>query len=81
MSYTSDTALAHSGDYPGELTVFGNNLFVAQIFGGDLESCTLAPNSVSGCHTVATLTGGGSDSSGTTAVLTVVKKKNTTRSE
>ena len=68
MKYTSDTKLAKK-DAPTELTVFKNTLFVAQAYGGDLESCKLAPNKVSGCHTVATLTGAGSGDGGSTAVF------------
>lgn len=70
MSYTGDTALAHN-DQPSQLTVFENNLFVAQVRNGDVEACKLAPNKVSHCHTVVTLTGASiSDQGGSTAIFT-----------
>jgi hypothetical protein len=70
ISYTGDTALAHK-DQPSELTLLGNTLFVAQVSDGDVEACNLAPNKVSHCHTVATLTGANiGNQGGSTAIFT-----------
>jgi hypothetical protein len=54
-----------------ELTLLGNTLFVAQVGDGDVEACNLAPNKVSHCHTVATLTGANiGNQGGSTAIFT-----------
>jgi hypothetical protein len=70
MSYTGDTPLAHKYE-PSELTILGNDLFVAQVEDGDVEACTLAPNKVSHCHSVVKLTGASlSNQGGSTAIFT-----------
>jgi hypothetical protein len=69
MSSGGDTPLENPGLRPTQLTVAGNNLFVAQNHGGDLEDCALAPDSVSNCHSIATLTGAGSGVGGSAAIF------------
>ena len=79
MSSGGDTPLQNPGaaDHdlvppvlvPTQLTVAGNNLFVAQRYGGDLEDCALAPNSVYNCHSIATLTGAFSGVGGSAAIF------------
>ena len=70
MTYTGDTPLAHKYQ-PSELTIVGNNLFVAQVQDGDVEACTLGPNKVSHCHSVAKLTGASLfNQGGSTAIFT-----------
>lgn len=73
MSYTGDTALADPTGQPTDFALRGDNLLVAQTYGGDLEDCTLATDNVSDCHTVATLTGAGSGNGGSVAILTEKK--------
>jgi hypothetical protein len=54
---------------PTQVTVTGNNLLVAQRYGGDLEDCALAPNSVYDCHSIATLTGAFSGVGGSATIF------------
>jgi hypothetical protein len=69
MSSGGDTPLQNPGLRASQVTVAGNNLFVAQNHGGDLEDCALAPDSVSNCHSIATLTGAGSGVGGSAAIF------------
>jgi hypothetical protein len=69
MSPGGDTPLQNPPDVPTQVTVAGNNLLVAQRYGGDLEDCALAPNSVYNCHSIATLTGAGSGVGGSAAIF------------
>ena len=73
VAYGGDTSLAGKlkpnyppDAYPTELTVAGDNLIVAGQ--GELQDCALAPDGVSGCKTIATLTGAGGSQSGSTAI-------------
>ncbi|HLH47547.1 MAG TPA: hypothetical protein VKV25_10325, partial [Acidimicrobiales bacterium] len=68
VTYLGEATL-QVADEPTEMTVVGNNLLVAGGTGGDVENCTLAPTGVSGCHTIATLPGGGGSTSGSVAVV------------
>jgi hypothetical protein len=67
ITFGGDTPLALAGA-PFSLAVFGSDLFVAQTFNGDVEDCALATTGVSGCHTIATLTGAGSGEAGSVAI-------------
>jgi hypothetical protein len=68
ITFGGDTPLALTGDQPFSLAVFGSNLFVAQAHNGDVEDCALATTGVSGCHSIATLTGAGTGNGGSVAI-------------
>jgi hypothetical protein len=68
ITFGGDTPLALTGDDPQSMAVLGSDLFVAQDFGGDVEDCALATTGVSGCHTIATLTGAGFSEDGSVAI-------------
>jgi hypothetical protein len=68
IAFGGDTPLAITNDQPFSIAVFGSDLFVAQTFGGDVEDCALASTGVSGCRTIATLTGAGSGVGGSVAI-------------
>jgi hypothetical protein len=68
ITFGGDTPLALAGDDPFSMAVFGSDLFVAQALNGDVEDCALATTGVSGCHTIATLTGAGTGNVGSVAI-------------
>jgi hypothetical protein len=68
IAFGGDTPLSLTGDQPFSLAVFGSNLFVAQAGNGDVEDCALATTGVSGCHTIATLSGAGTGNGGSVAI-------------
>jgi hypothetical protein len=67
IAFGGDTPLAVN-DLPTSMAVFGSALFVAQENGGDVEECALTTTGVSGCLTIATLSGAGTGSQGSVAI-------------
>lgn len=67
MAYGGDTHLQVNDD-PVQILAAGHYVLVAQAYGGDLEACHVTLVKVSGCRTVASLTGAGSGFSGSVAI-------------
>jgi hypothetical protein len=67
IAFGGDTPVAITGDDPTSMAVIASDLFVAQR-AGDVEDCALATTGVSGCHTIATLTGAPTGNGGSVAI-------------
>lgn len=61
MSYGGDVTLP-AGAFPSQLVVVGNNVLTSMAIGGDLEACGVSAAGLSGCRTIATLSGGSGSS-------------------